>query len=58
MQQHEKNGWQTFWLLVGMIALAAAGLCVIFRLERRLVRLCRAAGERLSLRSSRFETDF
>lgn len=58
MQQNEKNGWRTFWLLLGTIALAAAGICVAFRLERRLMQLCRTAVERLSLRRSRFETNF
>lgn len=58
MQQNEKNGWRTFWLLLGTIALAAAGICVAFRLEQRLMHLCHTARERLSLRRSRFETNF
>ena len=58
MQQNERNGWRTLWLVLGAVALAAAGLCVVFRLERRLVQLCRTAKERLSLRRSRFEMDF
>lgn len=58
MQQNEKNGWQIFMLLLGTIALAAAGICIVFRLERRLLQLCRAVRERLTLRSSRFETNF